>query len=94
VTTRYKRGDPHMHVCEAMIALGGPAAEYRYCRPSPAQQRALWREQSRTDLDNARRHIEACGADGQRVARQVRILVRQHRPAIMRRRRRCTSVAR
>jgi hypothetical protein len=82
--TRYLRGDHHVHLCEAMVALAGPLAEQR-CRPiTPAEREALWRENWRTDLDNARRHVAACGADGQWLGRQVREMLRKHWPAITR----------
>ena len=84
VRTRYQHADYHARLGEAAIALAGPLAELR-CRPTTrAEREVLWRENWRTDLDNARRHIEACGADGQWVARQVRQLVRKHWRAIER----------
>jgi hypothetical protein len=83
VTTLYRRGDPHMHLGEAMIAFAGPLSESRFCRPSPAQQRALWQEEWHTDLANARRHLAAIGVtDEWVIMRQVRIMVRLHWQAI------------
>ena len=80
--TRYRRGDHHAHLCEAMVALAGPLAEQHYRPTTPAEREALWRHHWRRDLDNARRHAEACAMDGQWVGRQVRALVRRHWPAI------------
>jgi len=67
-----------------MVALSGPLAEQHYRPTTPAERKMLWREHWHSDLDHARHHVEACGADGQWVARQVRELVRKHWPAIIR----------
>jgi hypothetical protein len=84
VHTRFRRGDHHAHLCEAMVALAGPLAEQHYRPTTPAQREALWRHHWRRDVDHARHHVEACGADAQWVGRQVRALVRRHWPAILR----------
>jgi hypothetical protein len=84
VRTRYRPGDHHMHLCEAMIALAGPLAELRYRKTTAEQRRILWREYWHIDLDHARHHVQACGADGQWVGHQVRALVGKHWPAIVR----------
>jgi hypothetical protein len=83
VRTRYRRrGDHHMHLCEAMVALAGPLAEQHY-RPTTPAERDHRLAQMHV-LNSARRHVEACGADGQWIARQVRDLVRRHWSAIER----------
>ena len=84
VRTRYQHADYHARLGEAAIALAGPLAELR-CRPTTrAEREALWREQWHTDLENARRHVDACGVDSKWLARQVRALVRKHWSAIKR----------
>jgi hypothetical protein len=60
------------------IALAGPLAEQHYRPTTKAERRELWREHWHSDLANARQHVAACGADGQWLARQVRVMVRQH----------------
>jgi hypothetical protein len=82
--TRYRRGEPHAHLCEAMVALAGPLAEQHYRPTTPAEREALRRDQWRSDLDHARHHVAGCGAAGQWVGRQVRALVRRHWSAIVR----------
>jgi hypothetical protein len=82
--TRYRHADQHMHLCEAMIALAGPITEARYRPTTRAERHELWRGPWHIDLENARRHVEAGGGDGQWIARQVRALVRKRWPAIVR----------
>jgi hypothetical protein len=65
-----------------MIALAGPLAEQRFNPTTPEQRRVLWAEYWKIDLDHARHHIQACGADGQWVGHQVRGLLDKHWPAI------------
>jgi hypothetical protein len=76
VRTRYRRGDPAAHWRELLICLAGPAAEQRYDRTNFP----FWIGPYGTDLDNARRHIEACGfAEWRDDAEQcARILVREN----------------